>query len=68
MSNFKTWSHENLAKFAEEANAKMIEQNEHIQQLQCDLKDALEAYRMLNRPIQSTAHNITIHKEEPHDI
>jgi hypothetical protein len=53
MSNFKTWTHENLAKFAEEANAKVIEQNERIQQLQCDLKDALEAYRSLLRKDES---------------
>jgi hypothetical protein len=52
MSNFKTWTPENLAKFAQEANNKLIEQNERIQELQRDLKDALEAYRGLNRQIQ----------------
>ena len=52
MSNFKTWTPENLAKFAQEANNKMVEQNERIQELQRDLKDALEAYRGLNRQIQ----------------
>jgi len=49
MSNFKTWTQENLAQFAEEANAKMIEQNERIEQLQRDVKDAIEAYRALMR-------------------
>ena len=49
MSNFKTWTQENLAQFAEEANAKMIEQNERIEQLQRDVKDAIEAYRALLR-------------------
>ncbi len=49
MSNFKIWTQENLAQFAEEANNKMVEQNERIQQLQCDLKDAIEAYRVLMR-------------------
>jgi hypothetical protein len=49
MSNFKTWTQENLAQFAQEANAKMIEQDDRIQQLQCDLKDAIEAYRALMR-------------------
>ena len=34
MSNFKTWTQENLAQFAEEANVKMTEQNERIEQLQ----------------------------------
>jgi hypothetical protein len=49
MSNFKTWTHDNLAKFAKEANDKMVEQNERIEQLQRDLKDAIEAYRALMR-------------------
>lgn len=49
MANFNTWSTENLAKFAEEATAKMVTQDEYIQQLQRDLKDAIEAYRVLMR-------------------
>lgn len=49
MANFSTWSHESLAKFAEEATAKMIEQQEYNEQLQRDLKDALNAYRSLMR-------------------
>lgn len=49
MSNFKIWTQENLAKFAKEANDKMVEQNERIEQLQRDLKDAIEAYRALMR-------------------
>ena len=49
MSNFKTWTQENLAQFAEEANNKMVEQNERIEQLQRDVKDAIEAYRALMR-------------------
>jgi hypothetical protein len=53
MPNFKTWTQENLAQFAEEANTKMVEQNERIQQLQCDLKDAIEAYRVLMRKAES---------------
>jgi len=47
MSNFTTWTQENLAKFAQEANDKMVEQNERIEQLQRDVKDAIEAYREL---------------------
>ncbi len=47
MTNFTTWSQENLAQFAQEAVVKITEQNEQIQQLQCDLKDAIEAYRVL---------------------
>ena len=53
MSNFKTWTQENLAQFAEQANNKMVEQNERIEQLQCDLKDAIEAYRALMRKAES---------------
>jgi hypothetical protein len=49
MSNFKTWTQENLAAFAQQANDKMVEQDDRIQQLQCDLKDAIEAYRALMR-------------------
>jgi len=46
---FSTWNHENLVKFAEEATNKMVQQSDRIQQLQCDLKDAIEAYRALLR-------------------
>ena len=49
MTNFITWTQENLAQFAQDATDKMTEQHEQIQQLQCDLKDAIEAYRALIR-------------------
>ena len=49
MSNFKIWTQENLAAFAQAANEKMTQQDDRIQQLQCDLKDAIEAYRALMR-------------------
>ena len=49
MADFTTWTQENLAKFAQDATDKMTEQNEQIQQLQCDLKDAIEAYRAIIR-------------------
>jgi hypothetical protein len=45
MPTFDTWSQENLAKFAAEAYAKMQEQDDRIQQLQNDLKTAINAYR-----------------------
>jgi len=45
--DFSTWSQANLAKFAEEAYAKLCEQDDMIQHLQCDLKTAIEAYRTL---------------------
>jgi hypothetical protein len=47
MPAFETWSHENLAKFAAEAYTKMQQQNDQIQHLQNDLKDAIKAYREL---------------------
>ena len=53
MPDFKTWTHGNLAQFAEEANTKLVQQNERIEQLQCDLKDAIEAYRTLMRKAES---------------
>ena len=53
MTNFTTWKQETLAQFAQEANDKMAAQNEQIQQLQCDLKDAIEAYRALIRMDES---------------
>ena len=55
MSNFKTWTQENLAVFAQAANDKMVEQDDRIQQLQCDLKDAIEAYRALMRKVERPA-------------
>lgn len=45
--NFAAWSNENLASFAAEAYAKMQEQQDYIEQLQNDLKDAIKAYRDL---------------------
>jgi hypothetical protein len=45
--DFQTWSQANLTKFANEAYAKLCEQDDRIQQLQCDLKTAIEAYRAL---------------------
>jgi hypothetical protein len=38
-----------LTKFAGEAYAKLCEQDDYIQQLQCDLKTAIEAYRTLTK-------------------
>ena len=49
MPNFDLWSQENLAKFAVESYKKMQEQHDLIQQLQNELKDAIKAYRELNK-------------------
>lgn len=45
---FEVWDRENLIAFAKEANEKLREQDERIQQLEQDLKDAIKAYRELN--------------------
>ena len=44
-----------MAQFAQEANDKMVEQNERIEQLQRDVKDAIEAYRALMRKAERPA-------------
>jgi len=47
MTSFQTWEQRNLAKFAAEANKKMLEQQEEIKALRDDLRVALDAYRKL---------------------
>jgi len=47
MTNFQTWEQRNLAKFAAEANKKVLEQQEEIKALRDDLRVALDAYRQL---------------------
>jgi hypothetical protein len=47
--DFSTWNQANLVKFAGEAYAKLCEQDDYIQHLQCDLKTAIEAYRTLTK-------------------
>ena len=47
MPEFKVWTRDNLDKFATDAYLKLVEQEDLIQQLQCDLKDAIAAYRAL---------------------
>jgi hypothetical protein len=47
MPTFESWSQENLANFAKESYIKMQEQQDYIEQLQNDLKDAINAYRSL---------------------
>ena len=47
LPNFPAWSHENLAKFATDAYRKMQQQQEQIEQLQGDFKDAMVELRKL---------------------
>ena len=42
---FEVWEHQTLVDFCYTAEAKLQEQDDRIQQLQCDLKDAINAYR-----------------------
>jgi dethiobiotin synthetase len=47
MNRFDAWETRNLAKFAEDAAARLAQQYELIESLQADLKTALRAYRHL---------------------
>ena len=42
---FEVWEHQTLVDFCYAAEASMQTQDDRIQQLQCDLKDAINAYR-----------------------
>lgn len=47
MPKFETWERETLNKFAYDSYKKLLEQADQLQQLQCDLQDAIAAYRAL---------------------
>ncbi len=49
LPNFSAWSNENLAKFALEAYQRMQAQQEAIEQLRGDLKDAMRLVRQLQQ-------------------
>ena len=46
---FNTWDRAVLDKFALEAYLRMQKQQDQLEQLRGDLKDAIEAYRVLNK-------------------
>ena len=46
---FNTWDRVVLDKFALEAYLRMLKQQDQIEQLRLDLKDAIAAYRELNK-------------------
>ena len=46
---FSTWDRAVLDKFALEAYLRMLKQQDQIEQLRLDLKDAIAAYRELNK-------------------
>ena len=47
MAEFNIWSYETLARFASEAQERMVQQDAEIQALRADLRVALTAYRAL---------------------
>ena len=55
---FSTWDRAVLDKFALEAYLRLREQQDQLEQLRGDLKDAIEAYRALNKgPSASLVNN-----------
>ena len=46
---FATWERETLDKFALEAHLRLQQQQDQLEQLRLDLKDAIAAYRALNK-------------------
>lgn len=46
---FATWERPTLDKFALEAYLRLQQQQDQLEQLRLDLKDAIEAYRALNK-------------------
>ena len=46
---FSIWERETLDKFALNAYLRLQEQQDQLEQLRGDLKDAIEAYRALNK-------------------
>ena len=46
---FSTWERETLDKFALEAHLRLQQQQDQLEQLRLDLKDAIAAYRALNK-------------------
>ena len=46
---FSTWDRAVLDKFALEAYLRMLKQQDQIEQLRLDLKDAIAGYRELNK-------------------
>jgi hypothetical protein len=52
MTNFQTWEQRNLARFAQEANEKLLAQQKEIEQLRDDLRISIDAYRKLVKEIK----------------
>jgi len=52
MTNFQAWEQRNIARFAQEANEKLLAQQKEIEQLRDDLRIAIDAYRKLVKEIK----------------
>jgi hypothetical protein len=48
--NFAAWTNENLSKFALDAYLRLQAQQDAIEQLRGDLKDAMQLIRQIQRP------------------
>lgn len=62
MSRFAAWETHNLVKFAQDAAARLLEQEELIESLQADLKTAIRAYRHL--VIEGTKNDLSVNTEQ----
>jgi hypothetical protein len=62
MNRFSAWEAHNLAKFAQDATTRLLEQDELIKSLQADLKTAIRAYRHL--VIEGANHDLSIRTEQ----
>lgn len=62
MSRFAAWETHNLVKFAQDATARLLEQEELIDSLQADLKTAIRAYRHL--VIEGTKNDLSVNTEQ----
>ena len=49
LPNFAAWTNENLAKFATEAYKRLQDQQDALEQLRGDLKDAMKEVRRLRQ-------------------
>ena len=52
---FATWERETLDNFALEAHLRLQQQQDQLEQLRLDLKDAIEAYRAVIRKAEFPA-------------
>lgn len=53
--NFAAWNNANLANFAKDSYLQLKKQDEAIQQLRLDLKDAMKVVRQLHSELASRA-------------